>query len=91
MDVCKRVCLKPDFILERIDNDITVYHPSLTTSLYLNESGALIWELCDGTHRVADIIDLLKQAYPDNSSTIEKDVITVVGQLVDHGLACLED
>ena len=49
MDLNKTVRLQPDYLLERIDNEITVYHPTLTTSFFLNETGALIWALCDGT------------------------------------------
>ncbi|NCC05688.1 MAG: PqqD family protein, partial [Proteobacteria bacterium] len=53
MDLNKTVRLQPDYLLERIDNEITVYHPTLTTSFFLNETGALIWALCDGTRSVA--------------------------------------
>ncbi|RWX43434.1 hypothetical protein H206_02470 [Candidatus Electrothrix aarhusensis] len=40
-DIKKKILLEPDYLLERIDNEVAVYHPTLTTSLYLNETGAL--------------------------------------------------
>ena len=91
MDINKRVVLKPDFILEKIDNEITVYHPVLTTSLYLNESGALIWELCEKKRRIAEIIEVLESAYPENSKQIAADVVTVIQQLVERDFAELSD
>ncbi len=91
MDINKRVCLEADFILEQIDNEITVYHPTLTTSVYMNESGAVIWQLCDGNRTVSEIIDILSEAYPGNSSQIKDDVISTIGHLVDHNIAHLND
>jgi len=91
MDTNKRICLEADFILEKIDNEITVYHPSLTTSVYMNESGAVVWELCDGKRTITEIIGILKKAYPESSNQIEDDVIATIRQLVDHGIARLAD
>lgn len=84
MDANKVVQLKQGFLLERIDGEISVYHPTLTTAVYLNETGALIWELCDGNRSVADIIDILSDHYPESRSQIETDVTSIVTQLVEH-------
>ncbi len=84
MDVNKVVQLKQGFVLERIDGEISVYHPTLTTAVYLNETGALIWELCDGSRSVADIIDILSNHYPESRLQIETDVKTIVTQLVEY-------
>lgn len=91
MDINKRVCLKPDYLLEKIDNEITVYHPSLVTSLYMNDSSAVIWELCDGERRISDIIEILQDAYPENDRQIKNDVIRFITQLVEHEIASLHD
>ncbi len=91
MDTNKRVCLKSDYLLEKIDNEITVYHPSLVTSLYLNESSAVIWELCDGKRRISEIIEILQDAYPENRTHIKNDVIGIIRQLVEHEIATLRD
>ena len=90
MDRSKVVVLEPDYFLERIDNEITVYHPSLTTSLYLNETGALIWELCDGNRTVADVINFLQELYPESSSQIDEDVTGVLTRLVEKKIATLQ-
>lgn len=91
MDTTKVVVLEPDYFLEKIDNEITVYHPSLTTSLYLNETGALIWELCDGKRTVTDVIDILLELYPESQSQIQDDVTDIISRLVENNIATLRD
>jgi hypothetical protein len=91
MDINKRVCLKADYLLEKIDDEVTVYHPSLATSLYMNDSSAVIWELCDGQRRISDIIEILQEAYPENDTHIKNDVIRIISQLVEHDIASLSD
>ncbi|CAK8724634.1 Pyrroloquinoline quinone biosynthesis protein PqqD [Candidatus Electrothrix laxa] len=90
-DTKKKVLLEPDYLLEQIDNEITVYHPTLTTSLYLNETGGLIWELCDGQKSTADIIDILGEIYQESRQQIAEDVINIIARLVDNNIARLQD
>ena len=87
MDLNKTVRLQPDYLLERIDNEITVYHPTLTTSFFLNETGALIWALCDGTRSVAEIIRTLGDLYPESRAQIATDVTDLVTALVTRDIA----
>lgn len=86
-DTEKRVILRQGYLLERFDGELTVYHPTLTTSLYLNETGALIWNLCDGNRSISEIIALLSSYYPENSAQIELDVIALIKRLVDQNIA----
>jgi hypothetical protein len=81
--------LAPDYLLERIEGEITVYHPTLATSLYLNETGALIWELCDGKRSISEIIDMLSELYPESREQIDEGVIGVINSLVANNIATL--
>jgi coenzyme PQQ biosynthesis protein PqqD len=85
----KKVVLAADYLLEKFDNEITVYHPSLTTSIYLNETGGVIWELCNGQRTVAEIIALLQEEYPENREQIEEGVIDIISSLLDKNIATL--
>jgi len=90
MDKNKILNLKKDYILERIDGEITVYHPTLTTAVYLNETGALIWELCDGKRTISDIIEMLSGQYPESRTQIETDVKMLITQLVERHIGELK-
>lgn len=87
MDKNKKIAIESGFLLERIDNEIAVYHPTKTLSVYLNESGALIWELCDGSRSTAEIIALLTELYPESGAAIPAQVEDLVCLLLDNGIA----
>ncbi len=87
MDKNKKIVIEPGFLLERIDNEIAVYHPTKTLSVYLNESSALIWELCDGSRSTAEIIALLTELYPESGMAIPAQVEDLVCLLLDNGIA----
>ncbi len=89
MDTNKKVVLESGYLLERIDDEITVYHPILATSLYLNETGALIWELCDGVRSISDVIDILVENYPENGEQIADDVRDLISRLLEKNIAVL--
>ncbi len=89
MDIQKKVVFEPGYLLEKIDDEITVYHPTLATSLYLNETGALIWELCDGERSISEVIDILVENYPENSPQIADDVRALIRRLLEKNIAVL--
>ncbi len=89
MDIQKKVVFEPGYLLEKIDDEITVYHPTLATSLYLNETGALIWELCDGERSISEVIDILVENYPENSRQIADDVRALIRRLLEKNIAVL--
>ncbi len=89
MDITKKILFEPGYLLERMDDEITVYHPTLTTSLYLNETGALIWELCDGKRTIAEVIHILLELYPENKDQVELDVKLLLRRFLEKGVAKL--
>lgn len=91
MDINRTVVIEPGYLLERLDNEITVYHPTLATSLYLNETGALIWELCDGKRSVADVINILVELYPEQREQIGDDVRFLIRRLLEKEIAVLTE
>jgi hypothetical protein len=75
---------QPDYQLELIDDELLLFHPSQTTILYCNQTASLVWQLADGQHTVAEIIDLLKAAYPE-AENIDSDIETTLLQFLHHG------
>ena len=79
---------KPGYQVEMIDGEVLLYHLNETRITYLNQPASLIWGLCDGEHSLAEITEMLSQAYPDAAETIPADVHETVQRFVD--LDCVE-
>lgn len=52
----------------------------------LNEVGARVWKLCDGTQTVATIISVVCQEYDASAAAVEGDVLELLQGLVDEKL-----
>lgn len=79
-----------EFSLEEIDDELLLYHPAKTKAVYLNETAALVWQLCNNERSVAEIVSLLEENYPE-SDTIRADVEQTLQQLADNGAVELND
>lgn len=91
MDPAKKIVLTPGYMLERIGDEVVVYHPTRTTSLYLNETGALIWGLCDGSRSATDIIMILAELYPDSGEQIAGQVEDMIRRLGEKAIVEFKD
>lgn len=89
MDDHKTVRIVKDYKVEPGDGEHIVYHPTRTTSLYLNDTGAMIWHLCDGTRTVADIIAVLTECYPESRQEIRRGVRELLSKLVEKQIATI--
>ncbi len=74
-----------NFSLERLDNEILLYHPGLTKAIQLNETAAIVWELCDGQRSDLEIGALLADAFPDQADEVRRDVEAVLERLAAEG------
>jgi coenzyme PQQ biosynthesis protein PqqD len=54
-------------------------------TVYLNDTASAIWKLCDGTRTIAQLIELLKQAYSDSEHDFESDVRSTIDDLFAQG------
>jgi hypothetical protein len=80
---------KPDYRLEMIDGELLLYHLDQTQILYCNQTASLIWNLCDGTRPVDEIVELLKAAYPEAAGEIASDVHSTLKTFLDSGAILL--
>lgn len=79
------------FQLEEMDGETLLYRHSLKKLIYLNESAASIWKLCDGQRSVQDIVALLADAYPEAANTLPVDVDEALELLLREGALRLSD
>lgn len=73
------------FLLERLDDEVLVYHPGLAKTIRLNETASIVWELCDGRRSAGEIAAILKDAYPDDRAHIHEDVERALRHFADEG------
>ena len=75
-----------DALLEDMDGELLLYHPPTAITLHLNGPSAVVWQLCDGERSCSDIIELVKEAYPDQAEQVDADVEQVVDDLAARGV-----
>ena len=76
--------------LSEMEGEGLLYSHEKMTMIYLNESAAVIWRLCDGQRTVAQIVDFLKSAFPDVSHQLDGDVCGTIQQFVDYDMLDLD-
>ncbi len=75
----------PEYQLEELDNELLLYHPAETKTVYMNETASLVWQLCDGGRSVDEIVDLLQESYPEAGDGLRDDVQRTLDVFAQHG------
>jgi hypothetical protein len=89
IDLQKIPCRTPGYVVERIDDELLLYHSERTTVVYLNQTALLVWQLCDNRSSAADITAVLSDAFPGDADRIAQDVAQVMERLVNLGIISL--
>jgi coenzyme PQQ biosynthesis protein PqqD len=71
--------------VEILDGEAILFHPASMKVLHSNQSGVLIWQLCDGQRDVGEIVRILASAYPEAAGDIERDVREILAALAEQG------
>jgi Coenzyme PQQ synthesis protein D (PqqD) len=69
-----------------LDDNVALYDDVGQLLIMLNSSAAVIWDCCDGTATVDDMVRALTAAHPDEAAVIGEDVRQTVRKLVELGL-----
>ena len=77
---------RPDVLQATLDDEMLVYHPDRMTAVALNPTASVIWQLCNGERTVADIVEILRQAYPEAAGTMAREVDEGVLALLSHAV-----
>lgn len=75
----------PGYLVSPLDDELLLYRPDATQAMYVNATASVIWGLCDGSHTVAEITALLREAYPAAASSIPADVEATLAEFSRHG------
>ena len=77
---------RPDILQATLDDKILVYDPDGMTAVALNETASVIWQLCNGDRNIAEIVEILQQAYPEAAATMAREVDEGLLALLSHGV-----
>ncbi|HZO89767.1 MAG TPA: PqqD family protein [Chthonomonadaceae bacterium] len=81
---------REDILKQRAAEDFVLFNLENGQYYALDEVGGRIWECCDGTCPVSEIISLLCQEYEAPAATIQADVIELLEDLAHENLVVLE-
>lgn len=83
-DSCPR--RQEQIITQKGSKDVLLFNMDDGSYYTLNEVGNRIWELCDGTHGVAQLVSLLAKEYDAPAEIIETDILEVLEDLRSKNL-----
>jgi hypothetical protein len=63
--------------MEIIEGEVLLYHPQITRAVYLNQTAAVIWSLCEGIRSVREVIYLIGESYPEADNLASHVMITL--------------
>jgi hypothetical protein len=69
-----------------LDDNIAVYDDVGQFMILLNSSAGAVWNLCDGSTTVDDMVRALAATYPDQAGVIDADVRETLRKLAEIGL-----
>ncbi len=71
--------------MQTLDGEIVLLHPTRNIIIYSNQTGGLVWQLCDGVRTVDEIVEILGSAYPEAHDEIQADVPALIETLASRG------
>jgi hypothetical protein len=71
--------------VEEMGPETLLYEADSHRTIYLNETAALVWKLCDGTRTAQDLIDTLLESYPEARAELPRDVEQAVEMMLREG------
>jgi hypothetical protein len=77
---------RPGASVVALDDNVAVYDEVGQLLILLNASAAAVWERCDGTTTLGDLVRALEAVYPDSPADIAEDVRLTVEKLLELGL-----
>jgi hypothetical protein len=83
-DRCHR--RQEQIIVQKGSKEVLLFNMDDGSYYALNEVGNRIWELCDGTHRVAQLVCMLAKEYNAPADIIETDILELLEDLRSKNL-----
>jgi len=78
------ICRKDDIVVQELKGEVLIYDLKINKAYCLNETSAIVWQLCDGNNSVADITKKFSKEL--NSPVTEDFVWLALDQLKQENL-----
>ena len=72
---------KEQVISQKASSNLLLLNMSDGNYYSLNEVGSKIWELCDGNHSIAQLVDALTAEYDAPAETLKGDILELLDKL----------
>lgn len=86
MDSSTKLMRNGNLVFRVIDNDGVIYNPATKRLHMLNEIALMAWNLWDGKHTLAEIVDVVVSGYDADAEKVMQDITNCAGELCRHGL-----
>lgn len=67
------------------DQTVLLFQKDTSLAVPVNQTGAAIWQMCDGAHSVDQIVDKLAEEYDQERPRIERDAQAFLSELIRLG------
>ena len=92
MELTDIVSACDDVVAREVVGEAVLLNLSSGTYFGLNDTGSMIWQLVDeDSASLEDICDAIEEEYDVAREDVERDVLALVEELVEHGLLMVED
>lgn len=70
-----------EVIAQRAAGTLVLLHLESGQYYSLDEVGIRVWELCDGTHTISEIVSTISEEYSAAADQVKQDVVDLVEEL----------
>jgi hypothetical protein len=74
----------PNYVSRFIGQEVVIILPALGEVKVLNEVGARIWELSDGTRTIADLVDHICEEFAVDHQQAEMDAVDFIQKMIER-------
>jgi len=71
---------------QEVSGTMVLLHPHSGRYFSLEEVSLRIWELCDGSRTVAEVVAVVQTEYDAPAEEVEEDVVSLLGELAKEKL-----
>jgi Coenzyme PQQ synthesis protein D (PqqD). len=77
---------KKEILLQAAADTLVLFNLDDGQYYAVDKLGGMLWELCDGTHSVSELVAMVCEQYDTTAETAESDVLEFLGELTNEKL-----